>query len=78
MDPQHLAPALRGRLVPLPAPYNAHYAVVPFPPTEDPIDLGPTRSVHATALESIGRADALAKAYPDHFFLSRILCGRRP
>lgn len=73
MDAQHLAPELRKQLVRLPAPFDAHFGIIPLPPKEDAVELGAARAVHATALESIGKADGLAKAYPDHFFLSRIL-----
>ena len=73
MNPADLAPPLRSRLAPIPTSSGTDFAVTPIPPVEAAIDLGPARASHATALSSIGRADALAKAYPDHFFLSRIL-----
>lgn len=73
MNPNQLAPELRARLVRLPAPFDAHFGVNPFPPSEEVIDLGAARSTHAAALASIGKADGLAESNPSHFFLSRIL-----
>lgn len=73
MNPTHLAPELRARLVALPPPYDAHQGVVPLPPPTDVINLGSARSAHATALASIGKADAIASSNQHHFFLSRIL-----
>jgi Fic/DOC family N-terminal len=73
MNRLHLAPDIRRRLKRYPKPFDNHYGVVPLPPTEDAVDLGAFRAALASALESIGRADTLAKSYPDHFLLSRVL-----
>lgn len=73
MKREHLVDAVRKRLKRYPEPYSHHYGVVPPPPTEDSISLGSASPVHRTALEAIGRADALAHSFPEHFLLSRIL-----
>jgi Fic family protein len=73
MNPTHLVPELRKRLVKLPPPFDAHFGVVPLPPTDKAINLRSARSAHAAALAGIGKADALAQSNPSHFFLSRIL-----
>ncbi len=73
MDPRVLAPALRERLKRFPPPNDAYFGVVPLPPTEEPIVLGDVEPLHRTAMESLGRAKALAARYPSHFLLSRVL-----
>ena len=73
MNRAHLAPAIRDKLERYPKPWDSHYGVVPLPPTEEAVDLGSARAALDSALASIGRADALAKSYPDHFLLSRVL-----
>jgi Fic family protein len=73
MNRQHLINGVRERLKRYPHPHDSHYGVVPLPPPELPIPLGSSALAHRAALEAIGRADALADAYPHHFLLSRIL-----
>lgn len=73
MKREYLIPTVRKRLTRYPPPYDSHYGVVPMRPTEDAIALGAARASHADALSAIGRADALAKSYPEHFLLSRVL-----
>lgn len=73
MDPRVLAPVLRNRLKRLPPPNDAHFGVVPLPPTEEAIPLGDAEPLHRAAMESLGRAKALAARYPSHFLLSRVL-----
>jgi Fic family protein len=70
---QHLINGVRERLKRYPAPYDSHYGVVPLAPPENSVPLGSAQSAHRTAIEAIGRADALARAYPHHFLLSRVL-----
>jgi len=70
---EHLAGAVRARLKRYPPPLDNHYGVVPLPPSEEIIPLKQAEPAHREALSAIGRADALAKAAPDHFLLSRIL-----
>jgi len=70
---EHLVGPVRARLKRYPPPMDDHYGVVPLPPTEELIPLKQAEPAHRDALSAIGRADALAKAAPDHFLLSRIL-----
>jgi Fic family protein len=73
MKREHLAAPVRGRLQRYPEPYDNHYGVVPLPPAEESVNLGFASQAHRAALEAIGRADALARSFPKHFLLSRIL-----
>lgn len=73
MNRQHLANGVRERLKRYPAPHDSHYGVVPVAPSETSIALGTAQAAHRSAVEAIGRADALAKSYPHHFLLSRVL-----
>jgi Fic family protein len=74
MNRQHLTQAVRDRLKRYPKPYESHYGVVPLRPYEDPIRLdGSPRQGLVSAIECIGRADALARSYESHFLLSRVL-----
>lgn len=73
MDRKLLAPAVRARLKRYPPPDEAHYGVVPLPPTQDPIVIGPASPEHHAAIEALGRANALAAQHPSHFLLSRVL-----
>src|SRR5215475_908576 len=73
MNRQHLTQAVRDRLRKYPKPFDNHYGVVPLPPTEEAVDLGSCGPSLASALECIGRANALARSYKDHFLLSRVL-----
>ena len=56
----------------------AFYGVVPLPPSEEPVNLGSANVAHRAALEAIGRADALARSFPEHFLLSAFSSGRKP
>lgn len=73
MDRKLLAPAVRERLKRYPPPHEAHYGVVPLPPTQEPIAIGTAGPEHRAAIEALGRANALAAQYPAHFMLSRVL-----
>jgi Fic family protein len=73
MKRELLHPSIRSRLKRYPPPHANHYGVVPLPPTEEAVILGHAVSAHRSALNAIGRADALADANPNHFLLSRIL-----
>jgi Fic family protein len=73
MDRRLLAPAVRGRLKRFPPPHDAHYGVVPLPPTQEPIAIGTAEPDHRRAMEALGRANALAAQHPFHFLLSRVL-----
>jgi Fic family protein len=73
MKREHLVAAVRNRLKRYPEPYGNYYGIVPLPPAEEPVNLGSASQAHRAALEAIGRADALARSFPEHFLLSRIL-----
>ena len=73
MDRRLLAPAVRDRLKRYPPPHDAHYGVVPLPPTQEPIAVGSAGPEHRAAMEALGRANALANQHPFHFLLSRVL-----
>ncbi|MFZ1105211.1 MAG: Fic/DOC family N-terminal domain-containing protein [Hyphomicrobiaceae bacterium] len=73
MNRNHLTHLVREQLKRYPKPWDNHYGVVPLPPTEEPVTLGAARAALDSAIASIGRADALAKTYPNHFLLSRVL-----
>ena len=73
MDRKLLAPAVRERLKRFPPPHDAHYGVVPLPPTQEPIVIETAAPEHRAAMEALGRANALAAQQPSHFLLSRVL-----
>lgn len=73
MNRNQLAPAVRDRLQPFSEPFSNYFGVTPLPPPEETIELGAAQAAHRDALECIGRANALAQTYDDHYFLSRIL-----
>jgi len=71
-----LCHAVRERLVRLPEPYEAHYGVVPPPPPEDPVPLGPALARSEAANQALARVDALAAELRDSYLLSRVLARR--
>lgn len=71
-----LCHAVRQRLVRLPAPYDAHYGVVPPPPPEGSLGLREVREVMAAAQAALGKVDLLAKEIREPFLISRILTRR--
>lgn len=71
-----LVPAVRERLVRLPAPHQAHYGVVPSPPPEEAVALGPATATHMKALSALAEADALARGLGDPYVVSRVLTRR--
>lgn len=73
MRRQSLTEAIRRRLERLPPPFDAHYGVVPSPPTEEPIDIRAAAPVHGLALKALLTASGLAAALPDRFPLTRVL-----
>ncbi|MGH1349248.1 MAG: Fic family protein [Methyloligellaceae bacterium] len=73
MKRNHLAPAVRDRLIKYPPPEDNYFGVVPLPPTEDSIILRDVQPEHSAATVALGRADELAKQFPSHFLLSRII-----
>lgn len=71
-----LCPAVRNRLTRLPPPFDAHYGVVPLPPPEEAIPLGPVVARVEAALAALGEADLLARTLPEPLRASRILARR--
>lgn len=69
----HLAHAVRERLVRLPPPHDSHYGVVPARPPETGIALTEVLPRLSRASQAIGRVQALAEDMEDHFQISRIL-----
>lgn len=67
---------VRQRLVRLPAPHQAHYGVVPLPPPEDAVPLGPALARSEAANRALARIDALATDLHDPYLLSRVLIRR--
>lgn len=68
-----LCAAIRNRLVRLPAPYGAHYGVLPPAPPEDAIPLVEARGQVSAAATALGKAEALASDLKDPYMVSRIL-----
>lgn len=72
-----LAPAVRRQLRRLPAPFDAHYGVLPLPPPDESIVLPPEiLQQHARAFEAMARIDTLAAELKDPYLISRILTRR--
>lgn len=71
-----LCHAIRQRLERLPAPYAAHYGVVPPPPPEDAVPLGQELASHQRATEALARIDMLAGQMGDPYPVSRLLSRR--
>lgn len=73
MKRDDLSHAVRERLKRLPAPYEAHYGVVPLPPPEDAIAVGPVQQRHSAAMAALGKVEMLATDLSDPYLISRIL-----
>ncbi|TWT11553.1 Fic family protein [Reyranella sp. CPCC 100927] len=71
-----LCHAVRQRLKRLPAPYAAHYGVVPLPPPEEAIAVGGAQQRHQAASEALARVDTLASELEDPYLISRVLTRR--
>lgn len=76
MNRNHLAHAVRERLVRYPEPYDSHYGVIPLPPPEDAVPLQAAQLAHDRALTMLGRVQALAEQVPDPYVISRTLSRR--
>jgi len=76
MNRNELVPAVRERLRRLPAPYEAHYGVLPLPPSEAAIAIGTARASHHRATEMLGKVDAIAAELHDPYVISRTLSRR--
>ncbi|CAH0496379.1 Fic family protein [Novosphingobium sp. CECT 9465] len=76
MHRNHLAGALRERLVRYPAPFDNHYGVIPLPPPEDALPIQAVQLAHDRALSMLGRVQTLAERAPDPYVISRTLSRR--
>ncbi|MBP2315548.1 Fic family protein [Azospirillum soli] len=76
MRREDLCHDVRQRLVRLPAPHQVHYGVVPLPPPEDAVPLGPALARSEAANQALARIDALATDLHDPYLLSRVLTRR--
>jgi len=72
MQRDQLHPQIIDRLEQLPAPHQAHYGVVPLPPPES-IPVYELNAATASAIEAIGRLDAIVSTSPQPFPATRIL-----
>jgi len=73
MHRDNLTEIIRKQLRRLPAPYAAHYGVVPPPPPETAIKLGSAGAAVEAAERALVEADVLAREITDAFLLSRVL-----
>jgi Fic family protein len=68
-----LTEAVRKTLERYPAPYDAHFGVVPSPPPLGPVKFKTSDSSHAPGMKALMAAEKIASAFPHHFALTRIL-----
>ncbi len=73
MKRDDLSRAVRQRLKRLPAPFQAHYGVVPLPPPEDGVPIAPVLARLRAADAAIARVETLAAELKDPYLISRIL-----
>ncbi|MGY3363495.1 Fic family protein [Bradyrhizobium sp. GM2.4] len=73
MNRDNLTHAVRERLQRLPAPYAAHYGVVPLPPPEDGVAAGSVLARLRAADAALVRIETLAAELKDPYLISRIL-----
>src|SRR5438093_985376 len=73
MKRDDLAQAVRERLKRLPAPFEAHYGVVPLSPPEDAVLLKAIAMRLSAAEAALARIDTIAASLEDPFLISRIL-----
>lgn len=76
MNRQHLAHAVRARLVRLPSPYDNHYGVVPASPPEDGISFPGALDRLVAASTALARVQTIAREMADPYLVSRILTRR--
>jgi Fic family protein len=72
----HLSGPVLARLEKLPAPYQAHYGVVPLSPPEGPVSLSTALPRLREASQAIAKVTALADELRDPYILSRVLSRR--
>ncbi|MGB6388760.1 MAG: Fic family protein [Methyloceanibacter sp.] len=68
-----LSHQVRERLKRLPAPFEAHYGVVPLPPPEDSISVAAVLKQHSDTAAALTRVETLARELADPYLISRIL-----
>lgn len=73
MNRNHLSHAIRERLKSLPPPFDSHYGVVPLPPPEEGIAVGPVLARLKAADATLVRIETLAAELKDPYLISRIL-----
>jgi Fic family protein len=73
MKRDELAHEVRELLKRLPAPFEAHYGVVPLPPPEAGVSLIPIQKRHSQAIAALARVQALCTELKDPYLVSRIL-----
>ena len=73
MKRDDLSHAVRQQLKRLPAPFDAHYGVVPLPPPEHGVALSTVAQRHSQATAAIARVQTLAAELKDPYLISRIL-----
>ncbi len=76
MNRNHLVHAVREQLARYPAPYAAHYGVVPLPPPEEALPIQSVQAAHERALMMLGRIGTLAAELSDPYLISRTLSRR--
>lgn len=76
MRREDLCHDVRQRLVRLPPPNQAHYGVIPVPPPDGAVTLGPVLARSEAANRAFARVDALAADLKDPYLLSRVLTRR--
>jgi Fic family protein len=69
----HLSHAIREQLKRLPPPFDSHYGVVPLPPPEEGIAVGPVLARLKAADAALVRIETLAAELKDPYLISRIL-----
>ncbi len=73
MNRDNLVHAVREQLKRLPAPQDSHYGVVPLPPPEEGVAVGPVLSRLRAADAALVRIETLAAELKDPYLISRIL-----
>lgn len=68
-----LCHAVKQGLRRLPSPHAAHYGVIPPPPPEGAVALGPASESHKRASEALVRAAVFAAELHDPYIISRLL-----
>jgi len=73
LNRDNLVHAVREQLKRLPAPHDSHYGVVPLPPPEEGVAVGPVLARLRAADAALVRIETLAAELKDPYLISRIL-----